>query len=99
PGAEPVFSNQPVFLHKTMKNAIVTFVLPANNWSGGVRVTSLMGNLLIDRGHRVRIVYPRPPINPLFDLLSPFLSLKRGLAKPYQKGWLHTFSGLIEQYR
>jgi hypothetical protein len=81
-----------------MKNAIVTFLLPGNNWSGGVRVTSLMGNLLIDRGHRVRIVHPRRPINPLFYLFSPFLRLKLGLAKPYHKGWLDTFSGLIEQY-
>jgi glycosyltransferase involved in cell wall biosynthesis len=81
-----------------MKNAIVTFVLPGNNWSGGVRVTSLMGNLLIDRGHRVRIVHPKPTHKPLFNLLSPFFSLKQSSSKPYHKGWLDAFSGPIEQY-
>ncbi len=35
----------------------ILFVLPARNRSGGVRVTIDMANLLLERGHRVRIAY------------------------------------------
>ena len=35
-----------------MKKGAVTFLLPGNNRSGGVRVTALMGNLLLERGYQ-----------------------------------------------
>ena len=45
-----------------MKKGAVTFLLPGNNRSGGVRVTALMGNLLLERGYQVRIVHPETQV-------------------------------------
>ena len=60
-----------------MKKAVVTFMLPGNNWSGGVRVTVLMGNLLFNRGHRVRIVHPKVEFSPVGNLRSIASRLKQ----------------------
>jgi glycosyltransferase involved in cell wall biosynthesis len=82
-----------------MKKVVVTFVLPGNNWSGGVRVTVLMGNLLLERGHRIRIVHPKPRFHPWGNLSSFLSQPKRILVGRQAKGWLETFAGKIEQYR
>jgi glycosyltransferase involved in cell wall biosynthesis len=82
---------------RSMKKAAVTFVLPGNNWSGGVRVTVLMGNLLLDRGYRVRII--RPKAGPVQDLSSLASRLRQILPGLQESGWLQTFAGPVEPYR
>lgn len=67
----------------------ITFLLPGDNRSGGVRVTALMGNLLLARGHRVRIAVP-----PRWRQVWADPSL---LASGH--GWLHTFGGVRCSYR
>lgn len=73
----------------------VTFVLPGDHRSGGVRVTVIMANLLLERGHRVRIVCPKKRI------LTPN-GLKRivrsVLNRGNNDGWLHQFRGRVETY-
>jgi glycosyltransferase involved in cell wall biosynthesis len=82
-----------------MKKAVVTFVLPGNNWSGGVRVTVLMGNLLLNRGHRVRIILPRTGCFPSGTLSLLASRLKQVFPVRYDSGWLQSFAGTIEPYR
>jgi L-malate glycosyltransferase len=75
--------------------ADLTFVLPGDYRSGGVRVTVLMANLLLGRGHSVRIAYPRG------RLLSR-AGLKRlvsGRNPNANAGWLHQFKGELVTYR
>ena len=75
--------------------AHLTFLLPGDHRSGGVRVTVIMANLLLERGHQVRIACPKTP------LLSP-AGLKRAVRhalKPGRHdGWLHQFRGRLENY-
>jgi glycosyltransferase involved in cell wall biosynthesis len=74
----------------------VTFVLPGDGRSGGVRVTVIMANLLLGRGYRIRIVLPR-------DRESWRAKLARlAFLKKSQKktaGFLHEFTGPVEYYR
>lgn len=76
-----------------MSTAPVTFLLPGDNRSGGVRVTAMMGNLLLARGHVVRIAHPARWrqwwTNPS-SLLAP-------LQAPH-RGWLQTFAGPVTPY-
>lgn len=46
----------------------ITFVLPGDGRSGGVRVTAEMANQLLARGHGVRIAFRRPPTASLANL-------------------------------
>jgi glycosyltransferase involved in cell wall biosynthesis len=74
----------------------ITFVLPGDGRSGGVRVTAIMAGLLADRGHRVRIVLPRKK-----QSFRGFLSSLRGLGKRKSggaPGFLHIFKGPTETY-
>jgi glycosyltransferase involved in cell wall biosynthesis len=82
-----------------MKKAVVTFMLPGNNWSGGVRVTVLMGNLLLNRGHRVRIVRPKVEFSPVGNLRSIASRLKQVFPGQHESGWLQAFAGTIELYK
>jgi glycosyltransferase involved in cell wall biosynthesis len=82
-----------------MKKAVVTFVLPGNNWSGGVRVTVLMANLLLNRGHRMRIVLPKTGCFPSGTLSSLTSRLKQVFPARYESGWLQSFAGTIEPYK
>jgi glycosyltransferase involved in cell wall biosynthesis len=84
-----------------MKKAAVTFVVPGDNLSGGIRVTAVMGNHLFHRGHQVRIVYPRGrlfSLGKLARLTSDMKRCLRFLTGQHPTGWLHVFSGTIEQY-
>lgn len=71
--------------------AAVTFVLPGDARSGGVRVTVIMGNALLDRGHRVRIAAPRPR-----SVKEYFQQLKCRIWK--DAGWLWQFKGPIVRF-
>lgn len=82
-----------------MKKAAVTFVLPGDNRSGGVRVTVIMGNFLLDRGYRVRIVYPKSKLFSFANLKMQISSIKQCYFREYVIGWFHAFTGRIEAYR
>jgi glycosyltransferase involved in cell wall biosynthesis len=76
-----------------MNKPAVTFLLPGDNRSGGVRVTAVMGNLLLERGYVVRIAHP--------DLWRRLWSDPRSMLPPsliQNRGWLHIFKGQIIPY-
>lgn len=75
-----------------MNPAPVTFLLPGDNLSGGVRVTARMADLLLERGHPVRIALPARWRR---ILATPSLAFTR--PRP-EHGWLRTFRGPIQTY-
>ena len=76
-----------------MSGGAVTFILPGDNRSGGVRVTALMGNLLLDRGWRVRIAYvPQKRMSARW-LRRQAEKAARVLNPRADEGWLHLFRG------
>jgi glycosyltransferase involved in cell wall biosynthesis len=81
-----------------MPSAALTFVVPGDNRSGGLRVTARMAGILLARGHRVRIVYPRTALLSL----AAFARLRAWVQQvgfgPSAVGWLHTFAGVVEDY-
>lgn len=83
------------FYPVTKSNNAITFVLPGDGRSGGVRVTVLMANLLLKRGYQVRIVYPRSRIS-LRNRLARVISLVQLSKKP--TGFLHEFTGDTQKY-
>lgn len=75
--------------------ANITFLLPGDHRSGGVRVTVIMANLLLERGHRVRIACPKKRLlsqNGLKRIIRKVLNGSRN------DGWFHQFSGRLEYY-
>lgn len=76
--------------------APVTFVIPGDHRSGGVRVTVLMANLLIERGRVVRIVMPKPRNGLLVRLRGIARWVRSGRSTAV--GWLHEFRGALESY-
>ena len=75
--------------------ADVTFLIPGDHRSGGVRVTVIMANILLERGHRVRIAFPRKRL-----VSREFLrdSFHRLTGRDRDAGWLHQFHGRMENY-
>lgn len=76
----------------------ITFVLPGDNRSGGVRVTVAMGNTLLKRGHSVRIVFPTNPIWSRNGLKATLQDLKDVFQRRENRGWIHAFKGRVETY-
>jgi hypothetical protein len=76
--------------------ANITFVLPGDHRSGGVRVTVLMANLLLKRGHDARIVHPKKGIFSKAGFKRAVHGLLNGNAG--NDGWFHQFNGRIESY-
>jgi glycosyltransferase involved in cell wall biosynthesis len=76
----------------------VTFVLPGDNWSGGVRVTVIMGNLLLTRGYQVRIAARDHRMFSVDGAKARLARLGRRVGVPRDTGWLQKFSGKIERY-
>ena len=77
----------------TMK---IAFVLPGGGRSGGVRCTVTAANGLIDRGHRVRIMYQRERLGSEAWLRSRWIGLR------YPGGgasWLASFRGTASSFR
>lgn len=78
-------------------NISVTFAIPGDNRSGGVRVTVLMANLLLKNGYDVRIVYPikNISVNSIFN----FFERKFSAAKQNNNSWINEFKGSIQSYK
>lgn len=70
----------------------ITFILPEDNRSGGVRVTAIMAQLLRERGHTVRICLVKKQ-----RTSERLKKLGRRLRNIKDDGWLHLFSGKIEE--
>jgi glycosyltransferase involved in cell wall biosynthesis len=72
--------------------AAVTFVLPGDARSGGVRVTVIMANALLERGHQVRIAIPRP------ERVKNYI--EQWLRKRWRNaGWLWQFKGPVVRFK
>ena len=76
--------------------ANITFVLPGDHRSGGVRVTVLMANLLLERAHQVRIAHPATSLFTKDGLKQTVRRVLNG--SNHNDGWLHQFRGRLETY-
>jgi glycosyltransferase involved in cell wall biosynthesis len=74
-------------------NSALTFVLPGDGRSGGVRVTVSMANLLRARGHKVRIACPFTRVS-LRNWFSNILRLGS-----VNTGFLQEFTGPVAHYQ
>jgi glycosyltransferase involved in cell wall biosynthesis len=64
-----------VILEKILINIVkITFVVPALNLTGGIRVISIYASYLADQGHEVTIVSPNKRIHSLGKRLKSFLT-------------------------
>ncbi len=81
-----------------MKTLTITFVVPGDYRSGGIRVTALMASMLVQRGHRVRIVHPRASLLNRGLIKSARQWIRLHVIRRSHVGWLHTFDGRIEPY-
>lgn len=79
---------------KDLSHKNLTFVLPGDHRSGGVRVTVLMGNELIHRGYKVRVACVSSLSLPR-RFLKWVVRERCGLSKK-KTGWLHEFNGPVE---
>lgn len=74
----------------------VTFVIPGDFRSGGIRVTVIMANLLQNRGYAVRIVHPQPRRSLRSFVRAFWRRLKVGGNR--ETGWMHLFKGITGTY-
>jgi glycosyltransferase involved in cell wall biosynthesis len=88
--------NPAAIVNSTAKPAL-TFVLPGDGRSGGVRVTVIMANLLRGRGYGVRIAVPRgrERLRQRLDLFLASLARRREKST----GFLHQFEGPVARFR
>lgn len=92
----PRLSDHPVSSRGASPTRAITFALPGDHRSGGVRVTVIMANLLLARGYAVRIACRRPARSLTASarrLLRSLRTRKTGAA-----GWLHEFKGNVAYY-
>ena len=71
----------------------ITSILPANGIAGGIRSTVNLSNCLLERGHKVRILYKRKK-----TVRSLYRELKKRLVISDCKDWLNNFKGKVEAY-
>lgn len=71
-------------------------VLPGDFRSGGVRVTVIMANLLLGRGHAVRIALPKNRLLTAGGLKQWVRSAL--IRRNHNAGWLHQFRGPVLSY-
>lgn len=76
----------------------ITFVLPSDNRSGGVRATVAMANQLLQRGHIVRLVYPKIPRLSRAWVKSALSHLRTPSGQTKNAGWVYQFQGLVETF-
>jgi glycosyltransferase involved in cell wall biosynthesis len=76
----------------------LTFLLPGDACSGGIRATMQMGNRLLRRGHDVRIAYRAPRVLSRETALSLARSLKFFCSGIQETRWLRFFEGKKEAF-
>lgn len=76
----------------------LTFLLPGNSYSGGVRVTMQMANRLLERGHDVRIAYRTHPLFSWESFISFARTLKFRCCAIRETQWLSCFKGEKERF-
>jgi hypothetical protein len=76
----------------------LTFLLPGDACSGGVRVTMQMANMLLKRGHTVRIAYRRWPVFSSDRMLSFARSVKLACCGISETSWINEFVGAKEAF-
>lgn len=69
----------------------LSFLLPRDNRSGGVRVTAIMAQLLREKGYNVRIICIDKP-----SFASKVRSAIKNKFSSKNTGWLHIFKGPVE---
>jgi glycosyltransferase involved in cell wall biosynthesis len=79
-------------------NCAISFVLPGDNYSGGVRATATMANVLLARGHRVRVLHSASRLFRMRQALCVGCRAMLGNNDGQDGGWLRTFTGPIEQF-
>lgn len=77
----------------------LTFLLPGNAVSGGVRATAQIGRALLQRGHAVRIAYRMPRGVSREKLLSIARAAKFLCSGVRETRWLSRFGGRLERFR
>lgn len=79
-----------------MKDAMkLVFILPASGRTGGIRSTVVASNILLERGHRVRILYRKSPIT----IRGFYRSIVIPLLYRGNYDWLQTFKGKINSFK
>ena len=73
----------------------IVFILPGRGASGGVRVTAIAANHLINRGHDVRILYRNQPIN----VRNVYRLMETKLIYRKSPDWIKGFNGKIDNFR
>jgi hypothetical protein len=76
----------------------LTFLLPGDACSGGVRVTVQMANMLLKRGHTVRIAYRRWPVFSRDRILSFARTMKLACCGISETSWINGFAGAKEAF-
>ncbi|HWQ93470.1 MAG TPA: glycosyltransferase family 4 protein [Clostridia bacterium] len=76
----------------------ITFLIPSNRPSGGIRVTMQMANCLIERGHDVRIAYRTTPLFSSGRVRATGKALKFLLQGLRETCWLDFFKGPQEEF-
>ncbi|MCX7013770.1 MAG: glycosyltransferase family 4 protein [Candidatus Sumerlaeota bacterium] len=82
-----------------MNRLFVTFLLPGVARSGGVRVTVDMANRLLDRGHGVRIAFPKRPLLGAHALRGALSRAILSLRHAEESDWTNRFRGEWSPFR
>jgi glycosyltransferase involved in cell wall biosynthesis len=77
----------------------LTFLVPSDCYSGGVRVTMQMGNCLLERGHRVRIAFPKEPLFSRSRAVELARTVKYRCQGLSETRWLKCFRGQTEGFK
>jgi glycosyltransferase involved in cell wall biosynthesis len=72
----------------------ISFILPGRGRSGGTRVTVVAANKLIERGHKVRILYKSEP----FTIRGLYRSFRGSLIFSSVSDWLQEFQGKVDTF-
>lgn len=72
----------------------IVFILPGKGRAGGVRCTVISANMLLERGHDVRILYRRFPTT----IRSLTRELRNKICYKRSHDWLETFKGRTSSY-
>lgn len=73
----------------------IVFILPGTGISGGVKVTCVAANYLLDRGHDVRILFKKNPTN----IRNMFRFISHSVLYRKNHDWIQIFKGKANSFR